>query len=409
VKPLWDKGDEVDALVRTFTVGDDPVVDLRFARHDLDGSVAHVRVQEAAGLLSGTEAEALVAGLRGIDASTLKIAVEEEDVHTAIENRLAAAIGPLAGKLHTGRSRNDQVATAVRLWLRDELAGAREQALALASAWLDWAEKHPDPLTGYTHLQRAMPSSYALWAAGYAGALLDTVPLLDAAAAFADRCPLGSAAGYGTPLPLDRELAAKLLGFSRAEEPVTATQLTRGAVEVTALQALATMAALVARWAWDVCLYASAEFALIELPPSFTTGSSIMPQKRNPDVAELLRAHAVVVRAAAREIEDLLHLPGGYHRDLQLTKAPLVRGVDAARRALVVAAHLAAGLVPRPRALDAELFAAAEAFSRPEPFREAYREVAAEIAAGTFRATVTATPAADLRALRGRLLALHQT
>jgi len=407
MKRLWEAGEGLDALIHAFTVGDDPEVDLAFARWDVVGSMAHVRVQLAAGVLDEADADVLLAGLEGVladvDAGRFRIPPALEDVHTAVEVLLTERLGPVAGKLHTGRSRNDQVLTDLRLWMRAELAAARGELLALVGALLDWAEAHPEPLTGYTHLQPAMPSSYALWAGGYAGALLDTLPLLDGAARFADRCPLGSAAGYGSPLPLDRALAARLLGFAAVESPVTAPQLTRGAVESAVLGALATPVGLVGRWAWDVSLYASGEFALLALPAAFTTGSSIMPQKRNPDVAELLRATPARVRAARDEIEGMLSLPGGYHRDLQLTKAPLVRGVRAARGALAVAAHLARGLVATPRPLDPVLYAAGDALRRPEPFREAYRAVAAEVKAGRRDFAPHPAPDAGLAELRARL------
>lgn len=411
---LWDKGEPLDTIIASFTVGDDPVTDLRFARHDVRGSVAHVETQRAAGMLDDADADALVAGLNGvladIEAGAFTITAEQEDVHTAVESLLHARLGAVAGRLHTGRSRNDQVLTAVRLWLLDELDALEGEVRALAAAWIDSAERFPDhAMPGYTHLQRAMPSSWALWAGGYAGALLDLLPLVRAARSVASRSPLGSAAGYGSPLPLDRALSARIMGFATVEAPVTAPQLTRGLVEASVLHALAAACHLVGRWAWDVTLYASAEFALVKLPDAFTTGSSIMPQKRNPDVAELLRGSARRVRAAQREIEDLAGgLPGGYHRDLQHTKAPLVRGLDTGRTALRVAAHLAAGLTPSPVELDDELYATAEAFrlarESGRPFREVYREVGIAVKAGTFVAEERApAPVVDLVALRGRL------
>ena len=407
---LWDKGGDLDAQVAAFTVGDDPVIDLAWARHDLVGSAAHVRVLAAAGLLSAEEAATLVGGLRAlldsVEAGTFTISMAEEDVHTAIEARLTVSLGPVAGRIHTGRSRNDQVLTALRLWMLDEIDAIESEWRLLAEAWLRFGEAHRDlPLAGYTHLQPAMPSTYGLWSAGYAAALLDALPLLDAARALVDRCPLGSAAGYGTPLPLDRELAARLLGFSAVEAPVTTAQLTRGMVESALLGALGAATGLVARWAWDLVLFSTAEFALVRLPPAFTTGSSIMPQKRNPDVAELLRASAVGVRAARREIEDVVALPGGYQRDVQLTKGPLQRGVGQARAALRIAAHLATAVEATPRPLEPALFAAADAYARPKPFREAYRDVAAEIAAGTFSPAASPPPGWDPDALTARLAA----
>ncbi len=405
---LWDKGQALDAQIAAFTVGDDPEVDLAWARHDIEGSRAHLRVLQAAGLLSAVEADTLDAGLATlaseVERGSFVIPREEEDVHTAVEARLTERLGAVAGKLHTGRSRNDQVLTALRLWQREEADAIAAEWRELAEALLDFAESHATlPLTGYTHLQRAMPSSYGLWAAGFAAALLDLRPLLHAARAVVDRCPLGSAAGYGTPLPLDRQLAASLLGFARVEEPVTTAQLTRGATEVALLSALAAATGLVSRLAWDISLFTTSEFALLRLPEAFTTGSSIMPQKRNPDVAELLRASSAAVRAARDEIEQVMLLPSGYHRDAQLTKAPLVRGIRAGRNALRIAAHLVRGLVPTPQPLEAPLYAAAEAYRRDKPFREAYRDVAAEIREGRFVADPAPAPPVDLAALRSRL------
>lgn len=402
---LWEKGGDVDQLVHDFTVGDDPEIDLRWAWHDVLGSIAHVRVQEAAGLLDATEAGVLVQGLRAIlgevEQGRFSIPRAQEDVHTAVESLLTASIGESAGKLHTGRSRNDQVLSDLRMWTKEQLFLARAEWVGLIAALVDWARNNQAPLTGYTHLQRAMPSSYAQWAAGYASALTDSLPLWEAAWTLADRCPLGSAAGYGSPLPLDRALAARLLGFARVEEPATACQLTRGLVEGASLGALGAATGLLARFAWDVTLFASAEFALITLPDALTTGSSIMPQKRNPDVAELLRASAARVRAARREIEDIVALPGGYHRDLQLTKAPYVRGVETARACLRVARRLVEGMVATPKPLDPLLFATAEALRRPEPFREAYRAVAGEIAGGRTDFAVAPAPVVVLPAIPG--------
>ncbi len=411
---LWDKGEPLNALVATFTVGDDPETDLAWAWHDVVGSAAHVRAQVAAGLLDRTDADVLLRGLADIatdiGAGRFVIPPALEDVHTAVEALLTARLGPVAGKLHTGRSRNDQVLVDLRLWMVEELSLADAEWRALATAFLDFAALHlTTPLPGYTHLQRAMPSSWGLWSAGFAGALIDLLPLLHGALAAVDRSPLGSAAGYGSPLPLDRAATAAALGFAGAIEPVTAAQLERGVVDGAALGALAAASHVVARFAGDVCLYASAEFGLLKLPSTFTTGSSIMPQKRNPDVAELLRGQARRVRAAQREIEDLSSaLPSGYHRDLQHTKAPLLRGVRIARQTLRVATHLIAALEPRAGALDPELFAAAEAFRRSQaeqrPFREVYRDVGAEVFAGTFSPVERApAPLPDLEGLRSRV------
>lgn len=425
MKRLWEKagaheGASPDAAaLAAFTVGDDPETDLAWAKEDIRGSVAWVSAQLRAGMLVETEAQVLHEGLRriaeDIDGGRFVIPPELEDVHSAVEVLLTERIGAVAGKLHTGRSRNDQVLTDLRLWMKGRVLEARAAHLELVSALLDFASAHPEPLTGYTHLQRAMPSSFALWASGYAGALLDATVLYDAALALTDRSPLGSAAGYGSPLATSsadgRQAIARDLGFSRAEEPVTASQLTRGLVESAALGALAASAHLVGRLAWDVSLFSTAEFGLLTLDDALTTGSSIMPQKRNPDVAELLRGQAHRVRAAQREIEDLTLLPGGYHRDLQHTKAPLLRGVNVGLETLRIAVLLVRGIAPRPQPLDPELYATSEAFARARdsgrPFREVYREVGREVKEGTF--TPTSRPPAplpDLAALHARLVTI---
>ena len=408
---LWSKGDALDAVIARFTVGEDPVLDLAWAWHDVVASAAHVRTQFQAGMLNQDEAQQLLGGLATVlaevEAAKFVIPPEQEDVHTAVELRLQTLLGPVAGRLHTGRSRNDQVLTDLRLWLKEQVIGAQAETQQLIGQFLAFAGQHgAAPLPGYTHLQRAMPSSWALWAAGFAGALAGVLPLLDGALRVVDRCPLGSAAGYGTPLPLDRHFSASLLGFSGPEEAVTSSQLLRGLDAAAVLGALGAIATLIARFAADVVLYTSVEFNLLKLPDAFTTGSSIMPQKRNPDVAELLRAQARKVLAARREIEDIVAgLSSGYHRDLQLSKAPMLRGILAARESLCVATHLVPALQPQPLRMDPELYATAEAFRRAQqegrPFRETYREVGIEVKAGVFvPAERPAAPMPDLEGIR---------
>lgn len=412
---LWDKGGALDAQVVAFTVGDDPTLDLHWAFHDVIGSAAHVRTQAAAGMLSPSEAREILGGLRSIlaeiEAGSFRIPYELEDIHTAIESRLHTLIGAVAGRVHTGRSRNDQVMTCLRLWMKERLLVSWQDTIALILAFVGWAERYQDlPLSGYTHLQRAMPSSYGLWAAGFAGALHSVLPLYQAAYQIVDRCPLGSAAGYGSPLPLDRKLSATFLGFADAERPVTTCQLTRGLDASALLAAMGASVGILARYAADVSLYTTAEFALLRLPDAFTTGSSIMPQKRNPDVAELLRAQGKRVQALRREIEDITAgLPSGYHRELQHTKGPLLRGVEISEAALSIGLHLVPSVIPQSQPLDPELYATAEAFriarEENQPFREVYRQVGLAVRQGTFVPQErAAAPSPELSSLREGLL-----
>ena len=391
---LWDKGQPLDQLIEAYTVGDDPTLDLRLVPHDVAGSKAHARMLHTCGVLEADELAALLSALDSILAAhergAFEILREDEDVHTAIERVLVAALGDVGKKIHTGRSRNDQVLTDLRLWQRaavDECGQALERARA---AFTGFAERCGDvPMPGYTHLQRAMPSSVGNWARAYASLLSDDRVLLSAAAEMVSSSPLGSAAGYGVPkvLSLDRQQTAQELGFATVQQPAEACQLSRGKAEATLLFALSQIAGDLGKCAWDLCLFVTTEFGFFELPVEFTTGSSIMPQKRNPDVLELTRGKAAIVRSALREVMDVATpLPSGYHRDLQLLKAPLFRGFDVAMSMLAVMTRVLDGLkVNEDRclaALSPELFATEEAYrlvAAGVPFREAYLRVAASL------------------------------
>jgi len=391
---LWDKGQPLDRLIEAYTVGDDPILDMRLLPHDVVGSKAHARMLHTCGVLDAGELSSLLDGLDAIqssyDAGDFEIRREDEDVHTAIERILVAALGDVGKKIHTGRSRNDQVLTDLRLWQRAAVGDARQALDAAGQAFADFAERWGDvPLPGYTHLQRAMPSSVGNWARGYASLLADNASLLSAAHEMAAASPLGSAAGYGVPgsLSLDREQTAKELGFDRVQEPVEACQSSRGKAEASLLFAMAQIAGDLSKCAWDLCLFVTSEFGFFTLPVEFTTGSSIMPQKRNPDVLELTRGKAAIVRAALMEVMEIsTPLPSGYHRDLQLLKAPLFRGFDVSMSMLAVMTRVLEGLkVDEERcrgAMSPELFATEEAcrlVAAGVPFREAYRRVAASL------------------------------
>lgn len=389
---LWDKGDPLDRRVLEFTAGEDHRLDQRLVAYDARASIAHAEMLAAQGLLSPPDLEAIRAGLARLTAEhaagAWTIALEDEDVHTALETRLVAAIGPAGERLHLGRSRNDQVLAALRLYLRDAVAELAAGARAVAAA-CDTLTAHQGavPLPGYTHTQRAMPSSVGAWAAGFAAELRDDADGFEAVLRRSDKNPLGSAAGYGVPafLPLDRETTRALLGFATTHEPVTAVQLSRGKAEAQVAFEIALLFQDFSRLASDVILFASQEFGFVKLPAEMTTGSSVMPQKKNPDVFELVRARAATAQAALQEILGIAaKLPSGYHRDLQAIKAPLFRSIDLA----LAACPLLAAAIPRLHfveertraAIDPSMHAAEEAYrlvvEEGIPFREAYRRVA---------------------------------
>ncbi|HYG63444.1 MAG TPA: argininosuccinate lyase [Thermoanaerobaculia bacterium] len=385
---LWDKGEPLDARVLRYTAGEDHRLDARLVPYDVRASIAHAEMLHGAGLLPAEDLAAIREGLEalaaGHAAGEWEITLQEEDVHTALESRLTALIGEAGARLHLGRSRNDQVLAALRLSLRDEVEALRQGALKVAAALDDLAAREKEtPLPGYTHLQPAMPSSVPLWAGGYAAELRDDADGLAAARRRVDKNPLGSAAGYGVPLlPIDREATRASLGFAEVHEPVTAVQLSRGKAEAQVLFEIALLMQDLGRLASDLVLFAMDELGFVSLPAAMTTGSSIMPQKRNPDVFELVRGRTATAQACLAEVLGIpAKLPSGYHRDLQLLKAPLFRGIDLARDTLAVMAEALAGVRFRPERvrLAPGLYAAEEAYrlvlEEGIPFREAYRRV----------------------------------
>jgi argininosuccinate lyase len=393
----WGRGEPLDDLVLRYTAGEDVALDEELVVFDVRASCAHADMLRDCGHLTAPDHAAIVAALAEIGESHARgewhIAPQEEDCHTAIENRLTARLGPLGGAIHLGRSRNDQVLAAMRLWLKDRLGTLADEAEATAAA-LDGltAEQGGLKMPGYTHMQRAMPSTVGLWAGGWAAEIRDDAEGLRAARRRADRNPLGSAAGYGVPvLGLDRDATTRALGFDRTHEPVTAVQPSRGKAEASALFEAALLAQDLGRLAADVCLFATAEFAFVRLPAAFTTGSSIMPQKRNPDVFEIARGRTAEAVAALHEVLGITtRLTSGYHRDLQLIKKPLFRGLASVRETAAILAHAVPGLVfdgPRmAAAIDPSLRATERAYrmvvDQGIPFREAYRQVKDELAGG---------------------------
>jgi argininosuccinate lyase len=389
VARLWDKGEPLDARVLRYTAGEDHALDDRLVAYDVRASIAHAEMLHERGLLPAPDLEAIRAGLQALAAEHAaggwRVRLEEEDAHTALESRLAARIGEPAERIHLGRSRNDEVLAALRLYLRDAVAALREGCYGVARELEALAQRERDtPLPGYTHQQPAMPSSVALWAGGYAAEVRDDAEGLAAVTRRIEKNPLGSAAGYGVPvLPIDREATRRKLGFAEVHAPVTAVQLSRGKAEAHLLFEIALLMQDLGRLAADVVLYAMRELAYVELPAAFTTGSSIMPHKRNPDLFELMRGRTATAQACLFEaLAVTAKLPSGYHRDLQILKAPLFRGIDLAGATLDLAGPAIAGLRFRPDRIrmDPDLKSAEAAYrlvlDEGIPFREAYRRIA---------------------------------
>ncbi len=389
---LWDKGEPLDARILRYCAGEDHVLDARLVRHDVTASIAHARMLAATGLLSDGDCTAIVEGLQALGlahaAGEWQISLEDEDCHTALENRLTARIGEAGGRVHLGRSRNDQVLTALRLYLLEALETLAVGAEDVAGALDRLAQRQGEvALPGYTHMQPAMPSSVALWAGGFATEFRDDAAALRRVRHRAGLNPLGSAAGYGVPgLPLDRDMTTRALGFDAVHTPVTAVQLSRGKAESELLFQVTLTLNDLARLAADLLLYYTHEFGFVTLPESMTTGSSIMPQKRNPDVFELLRGAVATGQGALNEaLGIVLKLSSGYHRDLQRLKPPLFRGIDLASDSLAIAAVALDGVVFHPEriTLPDELHAAERAnalvLAEGIPFREAYRRIGAAL------------------------------
>lgn len=387
---------EVDAEVLAYTAGQDRVLDLALVEADCMGTAAHVtmlsRVPVRPPLLTPKDAQQVIAALREILAESaagqFKITLEDQDVHLAVERCLTARLGDLGKRVHVCRSRNDQVAVDLRLYAKTRLLETVSAAAALARVLTAFAKKHAQvPMVGRTHMQPAMPSSVGLWASAWAEGLLDDVELLKAAYALNDQCPLGSAASYGVPVPIDRQLTSDLLGFAKPVHNVLHANQARGKLESVILAALGQVMLTLSRLAQDLILFSMPEFGYFQLPVEYTTGSSIMPQKRNPDVLELLRAKAAKVLAHAGLVAEILRAaPSGYNRDLQETKEPFFAGFELTISSLRVLAPLVAGLgvdgAALRRAFGPDVFAtdrALELVAGGMPFRDAYHQVKANL------------------------------
>jgi argininosuccinate lyase len=388
VPRLWDKGTELDQRVLRYTAQEDHALDNRLVSYDVRASIAHAEMLHAQGLLNQIDLEAIRQGLSELAAAHARgewsVQLEHEDGQTALENLLTARIGEAGKRVHLGRSRNDQVLTALRLYLRDAIEDLGTRVSAVAAALLELGQRERDvALPGYTHMQQAMPSSVELWASGFAAELRDDAAALLLVQRRVNKSPLGSAAGYGAAnLPLDRQHTALSLGFAEVHEPVTAVQLSRGKAEAQLLFEITLVMQDVGRLAADLLLFYTQEFSYVELPEAFTTGSSIMPQKRNPDVFELIRGRGASAQACLLEVLGIVgKLPSGYQRDLQLIKVPLFRGIDLCVETLAILASALPNIRFRRERirLDPSIHAAAQAnelvVKEGISFREAYQRI----------------------------------
>lgn len=386
---LWQKANQTtDAKIEKFTIGNDPIYDLQLARYDVLGSLAHITMLAEVGLLKKEELSPLCRELKvilaSIEVGDFEIEPGMEDVHSQIEYLLTKKLGDLGKKIHAGRSRNDQVLVDLKLFMRAEIQEIAEAVEKLFNLLLQKSEAHKkDLLPGYTHLQIAMPSSFGLWFGAYAESLVEDVELLEAAFRLANKNPLGSGAGYGSSFPLDRQLTTDLLGFESPHVNVVNAQLSRGKTEFYLLTAISQIASTLSKLAMDVCLYNSQNFGFIELPDSLTTGSSIMPHKKNPDVAELLRGKANKLKALPNQLQLLTsNLPSGYHREFQLTKELLMPAIEEILDGLEITHYLVEHMKVKSDLLNHDkydlLFSVEEVnrlVVQGVPFREAYQQI----------------------------------
>ncbi len=389
---LWDKGYTLDPEMEAFTVGEDYLLDRNLVEADVLASIAHAHMLAQIGILTDEEFAQLKRALAELlelhQQGRFEIKREDEDVHTAIENFLTEKLGEAGKKIHTGRSRNDQVLTATRIFSRGRLLDIKEALLATVEALAAFADKYKTvPMLGRTHTQPAMPSSVGLWAESFAEALLDDLRVLGTAYELNNQCPLGSAASYGVNLPLDRQLTSDLLGFAKVQNNVLYAGSSRGKMEAVILFALTQIMDDLSKLSWDLIFFSIPETGYFRLPPEFLPGSSIMPQKKNPGPLEMVRAKAAEVRACLFQTLSITRpLLSGYNRDLQETKAPLMRGLDTTEASLQVIAKIISNLEPDEKALrhafTPDVFAADVACKLVQegmPFRDAYRKVAGEL------------------------------
>ena len=394
---LWSKGTLATDLVEDFTVGNDRILDMRLAKYDVIGSKAHIRMLESIGLLTAEELDTLTKALDQIlgeiNAGEFVLEDDVEDIHSQVELLLTRRLGDIGKKIHSGRSRNDQVLVDVKLFLKDEVMTLRNEVLQLFYTLQNLSEKHKDILMpGYTHGQVAMPSSFGLWFGAYAEALADDMYMLRGAFNVTDQNPLGSAAGYGSSFPLDRQMTTDLLDFGSLDYNVVAAQLSRGKSERAVASAMGAIALTLNKFASDCCMYMSPNYGFIKFPDELTTGSSIMPHKKNPDVWEIMRGNCNRIISAETQTSMLCsNMPHGYHREFQLLKDILFPALELMHKCIYMANYMLQHIIVKEGILDAPiydyLFTVEEVNRRTlegMPFRDAYKSVGIEVNEGRF-------------------------
>ena len=395
---LWSKGTQATDLVEDFTVGNDRILDMRLAKYDVQGSMAHIKMLESIGLLTAEELDILTSGLQQIleeiEAGIFILEDDVEDIHSQVELLLTRRLGDIGKKIHSGRSRNDQVLVDVKLFLKDETLKLREEVLALFNTLQSLSEKHKNTLLpGYTHGQVAMPSSFGLWFGAFAEAFADDMYMLRGAYNVTDQNPLGSAAGYGSSFPLNRQMTTDLLEFGSLDYNVVAAQLSRGKSERAVASAMGAIALTLNKFAADCCMYMSPNYGFIKFPDELTTGSSIMPHKKNPDVWEIMRGKCNIIMSTESQISMLCsNMPHGYHREFQLLKDILFPNLELMHKCLAMADYMLQHIIVKEGILDAPiydyLFTVEEVNRRTlegMPFRDAYKSVGIEVNEGKFR------------------------
>ena len=425
---IWNQNSkDKNSAIDYFLSGEDIVLDQELFLYDIDASIAHAHELQNINILTKAEAKKIVASLKNLaklfQAKKFKLTTKYEDCHSAIEDYLTKELGSVGKKIHTGRSRNDQVMVAMRLYARSKLDDIQLLNLQIAKSFFDQAEKHSsDPMPGYTHLQRAMPSTWGLWFGAFAESFLDNIDLISNIQSWMNINPLGSAAGYGVNLPIQRDISTKELSFKRKQLNSLYVQNSRGKFELELVGSLKQPMLDVRKFSWDMSIFLAQEFSLLGIASKYSTGSSIMPNKSNPDVIELMRANYAVLAGHYSELESLISLPSGYHRDLQLTKRSLIHSIHCVSKTLALLPDLIASIkVDLQRSsefIDQDMMMTDQAYELVQsglPFREAYLKVKSNKDANFISKKLSRKNSSsgsaynlDLKILRARLRKLTQ-